>query len=583
MTVLMRETWNFTGSIVSDDGAVSQVGDPKSPGNLHGHRYANSSSAAAADALQAGCDVDYGGGYSDGAQAAVDQGLITEAVVVAAVRRSLSTRMRLGEFDVPQAHSNINAGSDAEVNPSVLPLRHGEAVHLNPWSGSRLNLGVVDSPDHRALAFRAAVSSIVLLENEMDQRGLPIESWVDGRAAPSAGGSIGGGGSGGMVIAVLGEGANDTHALVNRYTGTQDNIVTVLQGIQNRAASDGVEVRYSESDVAIAAGASVVVVVVRSEPEGESHDRANLTMRTEDTATLIRLHQQWQQQTKVRRAAASMSTPLSAAPAPLKVVVVVISGGPVDTSEPARAMGGGFVTSVLAAWQPGEEGGNAIASLLWGDVDFSGALAVTVYRQRFTAAIDIANISVANRGYRYLQDDALQLYPYGYGLSYNTWAAPTLTCAAPAPGAAAVPPPLSPQCTSVSAKSMMRGRANVTVAVTVRNTGTRVGSVPVLLFAKRLDTDDDIRGGGGGGGGGGAGAGAGVRDVIWPNKWLVAFAKAKGVLPEKSQAITLTFGAEEMARWVDGAGFSVLPGRYMLSVADQRGLPAGNTTLTITA
>lgn len=168
-----------------------------------------------------------------------------------------------------------------------------------------------------------------------------------------------------------GEAANDTHAIVNRYTGTQANIVTLLNGIQNRAAVDGVEVRYSENDVSIASGASVVVVVVRSEVEGESHDRAKLTMRAEDAQTLVSLqqqHQQHQQHHQVQHQQAKV-----------KVVVVVISGGPVDTSQPASVMGSGFVTSVLAAWIPGEEGGNAIAALLWGDADFSAALAVTAY------------------------------------------------------------------------------------------------------------------------------------------------------------------------------------------------------------
>ena len=54
-----------------------------------------------------------------------------------------------------------------------------------------------------------------------------------------------------------------------------------------------------------------------------------------------------------------------------QVIVVVISGGPVDTSEPAEVMASGLITSVVAAWQPGEEAGNAVAGLLWGDVDLS--------------------------------------------------------------------------------------------------------------------------------------------------------------------------------------------------------------------
>ena len=81
---------------------------------------------------------------------------------------------------------------------------------------------------------------------------------------------------------------------------------------------------------------------------------ANLTMRSGEQELLLRLHQQQQ----LSAAAAAGRSVLVA-----KVVVVVISGGPVDTSQPASVMSSGFVTSVIAVWQPGEEGGNALAAL----------------------------------------------------------------------------------------------------------------------------------------------------------------------------------------------------------------------------
>ena len=494
MTTLMRQTWNFTGSIVSDDGAVTMIRNVTTAGNVHGHGYANSSAGAAAAALDAGCDVDYGGGYSAGAQAAVDQGLTSESVLAAAVRRSLSTRLRLGEFDRPMV-----SGFE------------------NPWNSRRLHLGVVDSDEHRALAWRAAVSSAVLLENAAGLLGLPIIS-----SDPT-----------GTVVAVLGEGADDAHAIVNRYTGTQQRTCTLLAGIRDRAATDGMVVRHSVNDTRVAIGASVIVVVVRSEDEGESHDRANLTMRAEDQDTLLRLQQQ---QAKSGRPAT-------------KVVVVVISGGPVDTSEPAEVMKSGFVTSVIAVWQPGEEGGNALAALLWGDVDFSGALAVTAYRQAFTGARGIANISLAGRGYRYLNDQSLQLYPYGFGLCYSNWSKPALSWVTPG---------------EVPASNIGR----VAVAVRIQNMGTRVGSRPLLLFVQRLPSLAD----------------RGAKQMVgvnWPNKWLVAFGKARDVQPAQEQIITLAFGAEEMSRWVPPGGFAVLAGRYLLTAVDERGEMAANLTLTV--
>ena len=54
MTTLMRQTWNFSGSIVSDDGAVQQISNGRTAGNLHGHGYAHSVPGAAAAALEGG-------------------------------------------------------------------------------------------------------------------------------------------------------------------------------------------------------------------------------------------------------------------------------------------------------------------------------------------------------------------------------------------------------------------------------------------------------------------------------------------------------------------------------------------------
>jgi beta-glucosidase len=518
MTTLMRQTWNFSGSIVSDDGAVQQISNGTSAGSLHGHGYTHSVAGAAAAALEGGCDVDYGSGYSAGAQAAVAQGLINEQAIVSAVRRSLSTRMQMGEFDEQQESSKTWEG--------------------NPWNSTRLNLGVIDSAAHRALAWRAAAASIVLLENAEGARGLPIQN----------------GGVSSKVIAVMGAGANDTHAIVNRYTGTQTNIVSLLDGVRKRAAADGVEVRYSENDTSVAIGASVIIVVVRSNEEGESHDRQNLTMRPSDADMLVRLH--------ARQHHWNSSTDNTSVSAAAQVIVVVISGGPVDTSEPAEVMTSGFITSVVAAWQPGEEGGNAVAALLWGDIDFSASLAVTVYRQRFTSSVDIANISLVGRGYRFLRDESLALYKYGHGLSYNSWSAPSLSWDH-----------------AVHRHTERAGRDdnnnNRSVIVQIQNTGSRVGSRSILLFVERLHSsriDSDM-------------------PVVWPNKWLVAFSKAHNVLPGQFWRGSLTFGDDELSRWTmprldaqaekDSGEFRVIAGDYLLTVVDQRGHAAANLTLSL--
>ena len=124
---------------------------------------------------------------------------------------------------------------------------------LNPWS--RINLGVVDSLGHRSLAWEAAAASVVLLENAAGDAGLPIRGMLASLDQPPAT-------STGeprplshdrtqlpSSIAVLGEAANNTHLLVNRYTGTTKYAISVLAGIQRRAATDGVEVTYGQSQM----------------------------------------------------------------------------------------------------------------------------------------------------------------------------------------------------------------------------------------------------------------------------------------------------------------------------------------------
>jgi hypothetical protein len=357
-------------------------------------------------------------------------------------------------------------------------------------------------------------------------------------------------------------------------------------GITIRAAKDGLAVKYSENDTSIAAGSTAVVVVVRSEDEGESHDRALLTMRAEDSGILLALQLQ-----------------LRAAAEKVKVVVVTVSGGPVDTSQPTAAMGsGGIVTSVVAAWQPGEEGGNALAALLFADVEFSAALAVTAYKQQFAEAVAITNSSTAGRGYRYLTDKSLQLYPVGYGLSvHSKWAAPSLRWA----GGGGNQQPRVLHAAELG---------TVRVVVTVKNIGTRAGSRPVLLFVQRKEEDaaaaamaqgstattSTARTAINANSGTAVAAASGVN---WPKKWLVGFGKAKAVGPGVVQAVGLSFGHEEMARWVPAAAtesssaaatsasdsaataaggeFVVVSGEYLLTAVDARGKTAASLLMTI--
>ena len=182
---MMRETWNFTGSIVSDDGAIAHIGNVSGPGTIHGQGYANSTAAAAADALIAGTDVDYGGAYSGAAQAAVTSGLTTEAVLAAAVRRSLSTRMRMGQFDelnvgrgdLLSAASVVEALDAGSIREAVLDVF--EAEPLEETSPLWAHRGVRVTPHVAALSLPGDVARAFAENLGRFREGQPLAHAVD--------------------------------------------------------------------------------------------------------------------------------------------------------------------------------------------------------------------------------------------------------------------------------------------------------------------------------------------------------------------------------------------------------------------
>ena len=189
---ILRKQWHFTGYVVSDCGAISDV--------YEGHHAAPDETHAAAMALAAGTDLACGSEY-ERLPAAVREGLVSEAAVDTAVARLFRARFRLGMFDPPD-----------RVPYDAIP----------PDSN--------DSPAHRALAREAAVKSIVLLKN--DGSLLPVKPGV-------------------RTIAVIGPNADNLDALVANYHGTPAAPVTPLAGLRAWGAAHGVHVTYARgSDLA---------------------------------------------------------------------------------------------------------------------------------------------------------------------------------------------------------------------------------------------------------------------------------------------------------------------------------------------
>ena len=360
----LRKAWGFSGYVVSDCGAVDDI--------FAAHHAAPSPEAAAAMALRAGTDLDCGRAYA-ALRPALAQGLVAETDLDRALVRLFTARFRLGLFDPATAV---------------------------PWSA--LGAAELDSPAHRQLAREAGARAVVLLENR--NGALPL-----GRSVKR--------------LAVVGPTADDQDALLANYHGTPAHAVTLLEGIRAAARAHGATVRYARGATLAGSGGSsaqlreavsaarrsdVVVAVLGLDPrlEGEEQDSA---LNPAGDCRALGLP-------------GSQEKLLEALVATGKPVVVVLTGG----SALAVPFAAAHAAALLDAWYPGEEGGNAVADVLFGEANPAGRLPITIYR----SAADLpafADYAMRGRTYRYLEQPPL--YRFGDGLSYTTFRYANLTVA----------------------------------------------------------------------------------------------------------------------------------------------------------
>lgn len=400
---ILRDKWGFTGFVVSDCGAIGDI--------YRHHQVAPTPEAAAAMAVRAGCDLECGDVYRH-LPSAVEQGLITEAEIDTALTRVLTARFRLGMFDPPE--------------------------HV-PYA--RIPIEVNDCPQHRVLTLQAARESIVLLKNDPWGKGhplLPLQRKL-------------------KRIAVIGPNADVVDVLLGNYNGTPSAFVTPLQGIRAKVGSD-TEVVYAAGcplnskdtsgfaeAVQVAKTSDVAVVVLGLSPrmegeEGDSDgDRDNLDLPGVQEELLQAVH--------------ATGTP---------VVLVLLAGSALAINWAQE-----HIPAIVLAWYPGEEGGTALADVLFGDYNPAGRLPVTFYKS-VEQLPPFTDYRMDGRTYRYFRQEPL--YPFGFGLSYSAFDYSDLR--------------INP--TVAAAGSV------VEVVATVKNTGTCAGDEVVQLYithrngAKRL-------------------------------------------------------------------------------------------------
>lgn len=356
----LRKRWGFQGHVVSDCGAIDDF-------HRH-HKVTPDSAASAALAVRNGCDLNCGCTYND-LILAVRAGQITEAEIDTALGRLLATRFKLGLFDP------------------------AESVR---WT--KIPEAVIDSPEHRALARRAAAESFVLLKNKDNLLPLP--------AAPRS-------------MLVVGPTAANIGAMLGNYYGVSSRIVTFMEGLVARApegcrvmyrpgcplsqpGAPGVNYTFGDS-----AMAEIVVAVLGLDPtlEGEEGD----TVASPVGGDRVRIELPENQRAFLKELRANS-----------KKLILVLTGG----SALAIPEEHDLADAVLYAWYPGCEGGAALADVLFGDLAPSGRLPVTVPRR--TEDLPAFN-DYAMRGRTYKFAAAEPLYPFGFGLGYARIAYESLT------------------------------------------------------------------------------------------------------------------------------------------------------------
>jgi beta-glucosidase len=358
---------------------------------------------------------------------------------------------------------------------------------------------VIGSPEHIALARRIADESMVLLKND---RLLPIDTTAVKK------------------MVVVGPYANV--AQFGDYAGNPTiKPVTPLAGITVRAGKAGIEVTsipwpnpkakppIGPQDLSPVNSADLVIAVVgiSTDIEIEGKDRKTLTMPADQEAFVKDL--------------------LERNP---RTVVVLNNGSPI--AEPWMAE---HVPAIVDAWYPGEEGGDAIADVLFGDVNPAGRLPLTFYASdaqlRPMSEYDITK----GRTYLYLADKPL--YPFGHGLSYTTFDYSNLKLSA----------------SSISANG------HATAIVTVKNTGSRAGDEVVQCYVHAHNAS-----------------------VPMPSKQLWAF-KRITLAAGESKDVSLELNAANFGHWdQDKEKFVVEPGDFDVMVGASSADIRQQTTLTVT-
>tara|TARA_B100001996_G_scaffold246088_1_gene190630 strand:+ start:320 stop:2518 length:2199 start_codon:yes stop_codon:yes gene_type:complete len=352
---LLRNSWGFKGHVVSDCGAVYDI--------KSSHNFTNSDEQSVAYAIKGGVDLNCGSLYNL-IPSAFNQGLLTENDLDISLKRLFMTRLKLGIL---------------------------KDVNDNPYE--KLNKNHINTKEHISLARNVATKSIVLLKNKNNV--LPLSKSIN-------------------RLFITGPNAANLNTLLANYNGLSPNIVTPLEGIVEKV-SNGTIIRFNEgvglinnserqkwsTGLASSSDVTIAVMGISALIEGEEGDAISSDANGDRNS--IRLPSNQINYLKDLRKSAG-SKP---------IILVLKSGSAIDLSEIYD-----YVDAIIYAWYLGEQGGNAIADIIFGDVNPSGKLPITI-PESLSHLPDYNNYSMDNRTYRFTKHKPM--YPFGYGLSYSNF------------------------------------------------------------------------------------------------------------------------------------------------------------------
>jgi beta-glucosidase len=433
LTDLLRDQWGFRGFVVSDYCGLEQLCD---------HGVCATKEEAAIQCLEAGLDMDMVSAGLVSLADAVRDGRCSRDVVDAACRRMLEAKYRLGLFDDPYRYCDTTRRAR-----------------------------VVLSPEHRAEARRIAGESMVLLKN--DNQLLPLRkqgtialigpladtrpnmsgTWAVA-AVPDRYKTV----REGLQDALEGTGAKLLYAKgANVLYDPQAEAIATMFGREMRDERSAEEMRAEALRIARQADVIVAAMGEASEMSGECSSRVNIEMPDAQHDLLVEL--------------AKLGKP---------IVLVHFAGRPTVLNWETD-----HLPAILEAWFSGSETADALADILFGEVNPSGRLTVQLprhvgqypfsYRQMRTSRINSSG-EFAKFTTCYSDVSNWPLYPFGYGLSYTTFSYSPLTLSD------SILLMTNDKRPTTNDQRPMTNNQSVTASVTVTNTGKLKGTEVVQLY-----------------------------------------------------------------------------------------------------